>query len=226
MKIAYISDIHSNLEALEAALQEISHMGVDRIYCLGDIVGYGADPNDCIELIRDIADGAIAGNHDFAAVGLTSTEHFNSFAQAAIGWTDEQLTESNRQYLKDLPFTCSNDNVFCVHATPIAPEKWGYIFSREDAHRHLEAFDEPICFIGHSHIPALFESKDRARCIVNIGSIGQPRDRDPRLSFVIFDTETVEFERIRLNYDIEKAAAQIRKAGLPEFLAERLFLGV
>ena len=226
MKIAYISDIHSNLEALETALQEISRLEADRIYCLGDIVGYGADPNSCVELIREVANGAIAGNHDFAAVGLTSTEHFNSFAQAAIRWTDKRLTKDNRQYLKSLPLTLSNDSVFCVHATPIAPEKWGYIFSREDANRHLEAFDEPICFIGHSHIPALFESKDRARCIVNVGSIGQPRDRDPKLSFVIFDTDTVEFERIRLEYDIQKAAAKIRKAKLPEFLAERLFLGV
>ncbi|MCK4689360.1 MAG: metallophosphoesterase family protein, partial [Candidatus Marinimicrobia bacterium] len=123
MKIAYISDIHSNLEALETSLQEISRQDVDHVYCLGDIVGYGADPNACIDLIREVADGAIAGNHDSAAVGLTSTEHFNSFAQAAIRWTDERLTESNRQYLKNLPLICSNDSVFCVHATPIAPEK-------------------------------------------------------------------------------------------------------
>lgn len=226
MKIAYISDIHSNLEALETALREITRLEVDRIYCLGDIVGYGADPNACVELIRESTQGAIAGNHDFAAVGLTSTKHFNSFAQQAIQWTDKQLSEDNRQYIKNLPLTLSNDSVFCVHSTPITPEKWGYIFSREDANRHLEAFDEPICFIGHSHIPAIFESKDKARCIVNIGSVGQPRDRDPRLSFVIFDTDTVEFERVRLEYDVEKAAAKIRKVELPEFLAERLFLGV
>jgi len=226
LKVALISDIHSNLEALERTLQEISERDIQDIYCLGDIVGYGADPNACIDRVREVAKKSIAGNHDFAVVGLTSTQYFNSYAQAAIRWTQQQLTEANRVYLKNMPLTCRRDDMFCVHATPTNPDKWDYIFSREEAERHFAAFEGSICFIGHSHIPAYFVSKDSTRRFINIGSIGQPRDRDPRLSFAIYDTDTAEVERIRLEYDIEKTAAKIRSAGLPDFLAERLLWGM
>jgi diadenosine tetraphosphatase ApaH/serine/threonine PP2A family protein phosphatase len=226
LKVALISDIHSNLEALETALQEIDKRDIRHIYCLGDVVGYGADPNPCTDRIRQVAKETIAGNHDSAVVGLTSTHYFNSYAQAAILWTSRQLTETNRLFLKNLPMTCTDNGVYCVHATPTNPERWDYIFARTEAERHFQAFKEPICFIGHSHIPADFWSKDGTRRIVNIGSIGQPRDRDPRLSFVIYDVETGEVERVRLQYDVEKASEKIRKAGLPEFLAERLFWGM
>ena len=226
MKVALISDIHSNLEALERALQEISKRDIQDIYCLGDIVGYGADPNACIDRVRDIVKDSIAGNHDFAVAGLTSTQYFNSYAQAAIHWTQQKLTEANHLYLKNMPLTCRQDDMFCVHATPTNPDKWDYIFSREEAERHFAAFEGSICFIGHSHIPAHFVSKDGKRRFINIGSIGQPRDRDPRLSFAIYDTESKEVERIRLEYDVDKAAAKIRSAGLPDFLAERLSWGM
>jgi len=226
MKIALISDIHSNLDALEVALQEISDRRIDEVYCLGDIVGYGADPNPCVDLVRKVAVRCISGNHDSAVVGLTSTQYFNSYAQAAIRWTVTQLTDTNRRFLIDLPYSFSAHGIFCVHSTPTNPERWNYIFSKEEAARYFPAFQEPICFIGHSHIPAEFESQDEKQLIINIGSVGQPRDRDPRLSFVIYDTDNQEIERVRLKYDIESAAAKIRDAGLPGFLAERLTWGI
>jgi diadenosine tetraphosphatase ApaH/serine/threonine PP2A family protein phosphatase len=226
LKIALISDIHSNQEALDTALQEISNREVDQIYCLGDIVGYGADPNACVDRIQSGAVRCIAGNHDSAAVGTTSIQYFNSYAQAAIRWTSAQLTETNRSYLEGLSLSFSENGIFCVHSTPTNPEKWNYIFSKEEAARHFEAFKESFCFIGHSHIPAEFASRNGKQRIINIGSIGQPRDRDPRLSFIIYDSKRKAFERVRLEYDIEKAAAKIRAAGLPEFLAERLTWGI
>jgi diadenosine tetraphosphatase ApaH/serine/threonine PP2A family protein phosphatase len=226
LKIALISDIHSNLEALDTALQEISNREIDQIYCLGDIVGYGADPNACVDRIKSIVKRSITGNHDAAAVETTSIQYFNSYAQVAIRWTSAQLTEENQSYLKGLSLAFAESGIFCVHSTPTYPEKWNYIFSKEEAARHFDAFKESICFIGHSHIPAEFESRNGKRRIINIGSIGQPRDRDPRLSFVIYDTKRKDFERVRLEYDIEKAAAKIRAAGLPEFLAERLTWGI
>ena len=226
MKIAYISDIHSNLEALEIALHEITQRNIREICCLGDIVGYGAEPNGCVDRIREAVHKTIAGNHDFAVVGLTSTQYFNSYAQEAIHWTSQQLSETNKLFIKELPLTCSQNGVLCVHSTPTNPQEWDYIFSREEAERQFSAFKESICFIGHSHIPAEFQSRSKKRRIINVGSIGQPRDRDPRLSFVIYDTESREIERVRLKYDVEIAAAKIRKAGLPEFLAERLLWGM
>jgi len=226
LKIAYISDIHSNLEALETTLQEITQRNIQEICCLGDIVGYGADPNVCVDRIREVTHEAIAGNHDFAVVGLTSTQYFNSYAQEAIRWTSQQLSETNKLFIKELPLTCSQNGVLCVHSTPTNPEDWDYIFSREEAQRQFGAFKEQMCFIGHSHIPAEFQSRNKKQRIINVGSVGQPRDRDPRLSFVIYDTESREIERIRLKYDVETTAAKIRKVGLPEFLAERLLWGM
>jgi len=226
MKIALISDIHSNLDALQVALQEISGRGINEVYCLGDIVGYGADPNPCVELIRKVAVRCISGNHDSAVVGLTATQYFNSYAQAAIRWTAAHLSDNNRKFLLDLPYSFSAHGIFCVHSTPTNPERWNYIFSKEEAARYFPAFEEPVCFIGHSHIPAEFQSPDGKQRIINIGSIGQPRDRDPRLSFVIFDSKDGEVERVRLEYDIGSAAAKIRDAGLPGFLAERLTWGI
>jgi diadenosine tetraphosphatase ApaH/serine/threonine PP2A family protein phosphatase len=226
LKIAYISDIHSNLEALEVALTEIARRNIKEICCLGDIVGYGADPDKCVDRIREVSQKTIAGNHDFAVVGLTSIQYFNSYAQEAIRWTTQQLSETNKLFIKGLPLSCSQNSMFCVHATPSNPQDWDYIFSREEAERQFKAFKESICFIGHSHIPAEFQSRNKKRRIINIGSIGQPRDRDPRLSFVIYDSESHEIERIRLEYDVETASAKIRKAGLPEFLAERLLWGM
>ncbi len=232
MRIAIISDIHSNLEALEKSLELIKEKSVDEILCLGDIIGYGANPNECIDLVRQTTPYVLLGNHDEAAAELSKTEYFNPFARMAAEWTNRELTDENRHFIHGLRFTLSHDNLFFVHASPHEPEEWHYILSPADAQFNFQYFLQPICFVGHSHVPGLFcediwtqEVVPEKKFIVNVGSIGQPRDNDWRLSFGIFDTEEWRYENIRAEYDVTSAAAKIRKAGLPKPLAERLFVG-
>lgn len=226
MRIGFISDIHSNLEALEVALAELEKRHPDRLYCLGDIVGYGANPNECIERVRQRCEAVILGNHDSALIGQTGIEYFNSYAQEAIVWTARVITEDNLAFLRKVPLTQSFDGMLLVHATPRDPADWDYIFSPREAQRHFKVMQDPIAFIGHSHIPAEFQDKASGKRIINIGSVGQPRDGDPRLSCGLFETETGTFEWVREVYPVQDAAAKIRSAGLPEFLAQRLLVGM
>jgi diadenosine tetraphosphatase ApaH/serine/threonine PP2A family protein phosphatase len=228
LEIAIISDIHGNLEALNTALADIDARGIEEIVCLGDVVGYGANPAECIALIRARCQLVILGNHDAAAAGSQDVEYFNEFARFAVLWTQSGLADDDKTYLESLPYFEKRDGMHLVHGTPRNPERWNYIFSDYDAMDQFSAFDGDICFVGHSHVPGIYkdpEALSQSRRIINVGSIGQPRDRDPRLCFVTFDTESREVEFIRLEYDVETAAAKIRKAGLPEFLAERLTWG-
>jgi putative phosphoesterase len=226
MRIGFISDIHGNLEALEVALDAMKKRTPDRLYCLGDLVGYGANPNECIERVRRNCQIAVLGNHDAAAIGHTSIQYFNSYAQEAITWTSRVITEENLAYLRAMPLAISTGDVLLVHATPRDPAHWDYIFSQKEAQRHFKEMDEPVAFIGHSHIPAEFKDETSGKRIINIGSVGQPRDGDPRLSCGLYDTDTGTFQWIREVYPVQDAVSKIRQAGLPEFLAQRLTMGM
>ncbi len=231
-----ISDVHSNLEALEKVIESIEK-SVDQWVCLGDIVGYGANPNECIEIVRDLTPHVVTGNHDRAAVGLTKTDYFNPMARSAIVWTGRTLRKENKEYLRNLELTLKLGDGYFVHSSPSNPSTWQYIFSLDDAVYEFSHFTERTCFIGHSHLAfairedggqyqiiedSRFSIDENRRYLVNVGSVGQPRDLDPRSCCVIWDDEIGTIQFVRVEYDIEKVQKKITDAGLPPFLADRL----
>jgi diadenosine tetraphosphatase ApaH/serine/threonine PP2A family protein phosphatase len=240
MRFAIFSDIHGNLEALDAVLADADARGPDASVCLGDFVGYGAAPNECIDRLLPRIEVAVAGNHDLAACGRIKLGYFNPDAAQAARWTTEMLTPEHLQYLHDLPYSVAWRGVRLVHSSPAEPEEWHYVFSPGDAAFEMEACVEDVCFIGHSHYPGTFElsgsnvrytREERVdgvrgrRYLVNVPSVGQPRDGDPRAGYLLFDDEALTFEHVRLEYDIPAAMRRIRDAGLPAFLADRLQWG-
>jgi predicted phosphodiesterase len=233
MRIAILSDIHSNLPALSKALSIIGHIGVDELYCLGDIVGYGAMANECVDLIRTHATRCVVGNHDLAAIDPSQSNLLPKPGRLAALWTNKILSRENTAYLSSLPFRIETKSVTLVHANPARPEEWAYVGTLDDAVPQFAHFRTPLCFIGHTHIPFVcgedlktFYLRKGIRSLVNVGSIGQPRDGNPQLSFGILDTDAWSFEAIRADYDIETAAQAIIKNGLPDILANRLFRGI
>jgi diadenosine tetraphosphatase ApaH/serine/threonine PP2A family protein phosphatase len=210
------------------------------VICLGDIVGYGANPNECIELVKSHCPETLLGNHDAAAVELLSTQHFNIHAKIAIEWTEQNLKKENRSYLSALPLKTSKDSMTLVHATPYEPNMWYYITSLEEAAFNFQFFDTQICLVGHTHIPIiiildndkeLYVHQDRyvnigklegARFLINVGSVGQPRDRDPKSCYGILDTDEKEFFYRRVSYNIDKAQSKMKKIKMPDFLITRL----
>jgi diadenosine tetraphosphatase ApaH/serine/threonine PP2A family protein phosphatase len=239
MRCAILSDIHGNLEALQAVLDDVAGQDIDICLCLGDLVGYGADPNLCAQRIREVSHQVVAGNHDHAAVGKTDVSVFNPHARRAIAWTAKNLLPENVQYLSGLPYTARLDDLLLVHATPSDPAAWNYLLSRQAAKAEFDIFSDRICAIGHSHQPLVFSQTDGLsnwarqplRCasgeryIVNVGSVGQPRDGDPRASYVIFDHQADTLQLRRVAYDIQGAQRKILQAGLPPILAVRLANG-
>ncbi len=246
MRVAVFADIHSNQEALEAFIADASLRSVDRYMCLGDIVGYGANPNECIALIRSLPRiNVILGNHDAAALWSASPYSMNKDATAAILWTMDQLTQNNAGFLKNLRPTLKMGNMLFSHANPYNPLAWRYVVERKYAVRSFSGTREKLLFVGHSHEPLVItrdnyfkisfrtpEENEVAhvdavkRQIINCGSIGQPRDRNPKASYLIYDTRGEELEFYRLTYDHGKTAEKIRAAGLPRFLSSRLSKGV
>jgi len=233
MKYAIISDIHSNLEALTKALEIIDQRSVDEIICLGDIVGYGANPNECLALIRQECSNVIRGNHDEALFNESMTIRFTEDARSAIEWTRKRISEENISYLRTLPLSIKKDDLFFVHASPCYPEQWKYILEDHAAAIALQCFSESLCFIGHTHAPAMFSSAGQVFSItkdehylVNVGSVGQPRDRITDLSFGIFDADTWSYENIRSPYNVETAVRKILNSGLPPRLGQRLLKGI
>lgn len=240
-RIAVFSDIHGNLHAMKAVLEVIDRLGIDALVCLGDVVGYGAFPNECIDLLRERNVPTLAGNHDHAAIGRTEVRYFNEIARRAVEWTSARLTPANVEWLQDRPFRFElPDSLLFVHASPVKPEQWGYVLTFGDARASFEAFTQKMCFIGHSHQPAVVELDgtemtcpenvvvdiaDDRRYLINVGSVGQPRDRNPNACFVTVDLDTQKIEFHREVYDIVAAQQAIRSAGLPEELAERLTYG-
>lgn len=238
MKIAVISDIHANLPALNATLKFLSTQKIDRIICLGDIVGYGPYPNECIELVKEHCQYVMLGNHDQAALGMGDVNYFNEYALEVILWTRERLTAYNKGFLENLPYSVSDDKRLYVHSSPFEPEEWHYILDEHEARANLACTDAQLIFIGHSHIPLVFSEREgfletellplelkRDRYIVNVGSIGQPRNGDPRATFVIYDDQSDNLEYIRINYDVDEAFQAIIDSHLPSFLAMRLLTG-
>jgi predicted phosphodiesterase len=240
LKYAIISDLHANLEALTTVLKVIEDIRVDRIICLGDVVGYNASPNECIDIVREREIPTICGNHDAVACGIEEPWGFNPVALSAALWTRESLTPDNLNWLKELPDATQFDSFLAVHGAPA--DRDTYLFSWEDILPHVPYVEErkcDLCFFGHTHCPGIFSTDgmytvddnskfalgDQKLFFVNPGSVGQPRDCDPRASFGLLDSEEREFELVRMDYPIEQAAARIIEAGLPPFLAERLKRG-
>ncbi len=240
------SDIHGNLEALQRVLSDAAGRNVHRRICLGDLVGYGPFPNECIHLVKKMENcRVLAGNHDVAALWETSPYGMSSAAKEAILWTMDQLTEENRQYLASLPDRLDLADMTFVHANPYNPRGWRYVLDRKYALRSFAATSSRYLFIGHSHRPLLIIKKhllavnlqtvsgsmrlrigDNRRRIVNCGSVGQPRDRDPRACYLIFDSRKQMLEFYRVTYDIKKTSRAVRDAGLPSLLGRRLLKGI
>jgi len=239
VKYAVISDVHSNLEALTCALEEIQKRRPDRIICLGDIVGYGANPSECLKLVRENSEEIIMGNHDQAVEDIELRDYFNDWACEAIEWTAGVLTNEEKRQIRDFPPVVIDQkhNVTWVHGSPYEPKEFHYLFRDADARPSFKILETNFCFFGHTHIPSLFGSKTHEaryltagsyqlakeeHYLINPGSVGQPRDRNPRLGFALFDSDELTLEIVRLDYDNKKAAEKIRKAGLPAYLADRL----
>lgn len=246
MRYAIISDIHSNLEALQAVLKTIEQEKIDKIVCLGDIVGYGPYPNECIELIQQNCEIILTGNHDFACIENSELFYFNQHAAKAVEWTVTVLSNENLQYLANLPLVGKIENYHLVHSSPFEPQSWDYILSLDDAEYNFSKFnkDDQICFIGHSHHPIIYfeyfenrtlkynfkrinkiELEANKRYIINVGSVGQPRDENPDAAFGIIDTDNQVYELKRVSYDVNKTYEKMISVGLPQFLADRLLKG-
>jgi diadenosine tetraphosphatase ApaH/serine/threonine PP2A family protein phosphatase len=242
MKYAVLADIHANLAAFEAVLEDIERKGgVEEIWCLGDIVGYGPEPSKCIQLLRRHRHVCVVGNHDLAAVGKIELSLFNPLAATAARWTTEQLTENDIAYLESLPLTRKKGDFLLVHGSPMDPAL-EYIVSTGVAARNFEYFGEPFCLVGHTHVPVVFKEAGKSstsipfspgigvvlgesRMIINPGGVGQPRDGDPRASYAVYDSEGYIFRLYRVDYDIRATQDRMMEVGLPIHLITRLEAG-
>lgn len=246
MRIAVLSDIHGNLEAFRACLDNARARGADRIVLLGDLVGYGADPVAVLDIaMEEVARGAIAllGNHDEAVI-LDGPTRMNEMASAAITWTRGRISPAHRSFIAGLPLTVEEEGRLYVHADASAPSRWRYVTDVEAARRSMEATDAHTTFCGHVHKPALYCLGDTGKLtgfgpvagapvplgrgrswLAVLGAVGQPRDGDPSACYTMIDTAPLQATWLRVPYDVAAAAAKIRAAGLPIGLAERLFAG-
>ena len=237
---AILSDIHANIDALEVVLNRLDSLGVDEAVCLGDVVGYNAEPNACVSLIAERGIQTILGNHDAVACSIEEPWGFNPVALAAAVWTRERLDEPTLEWLRGLPDALNYGPFVAVHGAPKNHNV--YLFTPEEIRPHLYFMDEQncrICFMGHTHTPAIFSTdgdyslngKQRVQLdpekiyFINPGSVGQPRDDNPSASFGLFDTDAMTFELVRTAYDVERASQRVRDARLPRFLADRLLQG-
>jgi len=237
MKYAVFSDMHGNLEAYQAVLSALEREDIHKYYCVGDIVGYGADPSVCIDITKRLNPVIVCGNHDWAAAGLTSAENFNPYAKKAVLWTASVLTDEEKDNLRSLKLTYEDEDATLVHGTLMEPEDFGYVFDSETAYNMMNLMKTQVSFIGHSHSPVVFtlykdkieytadpvfKVQEGRKYLVNVGSVGQPRDGDSRAAFCIWDRAARLIEIRRVEYDIGKAQKKILDAGLPGILAERL----
>jgi diadenosine tetraphosphatase ApaH/serine/threonine PP2A family protein phosphatase len=243
VRIGVVSDIHSNVVALEAVLDALRP--IDQLWSLGDIVGYGPRPNECVSLVvAERKNLAVAGNHDCAVVGRIGLEEFNTFAALAAQWTTEQLSQETRTYLEALPTTATSGEFTLAHGSPRGPI-WEYVLNVRVAKASFDHFEGPFCLVGHTHVPSIFALEPSGevqahrivgeaevslarpgwRFIMNPGSVGQPRDDDPRASCLAVDTDRGTANWLRVEYDIAKTQAMMREARLPARLVERLAHG-
>lgn len=244
MKYGIFGDIHGNLEALEAVLADMEEQGVTHPLCLGDLVGYGANPAECLEVVRAMGCPVVRGNHDDLVTLAKTPTSFSEAARISLEHARFQLNPAQLNFLRRLPMIWSEDPITLVHATLDGPESWGYISTRLEAQTCFLYQKTPVCFVGHTHRPCAFAQEKEVRplefrhvdihpdrtkigrkFLFNVGSVGQPRDGDWRASYAIYDPQEQWVDLRRVNYNIERAAAKITKAGLPESLAKRLFKG-
>src|SRR4026208_1230412 len=239
MKYAIIADIHGNLEAFEAVLQDIREQKCSQIACVGDVVGYGANPKECLDIVREMNLPCVKGNHDEYCSSEDTLEGFNPHAAEAVFWTRKQLDEPDKQWLRDLKYIRLVGSFSMVHATLDAPQRWGYVFDNLAAAASFTYQNTSVCFFGHTHVPVAFirdsvvrggtyskfKVEPGRKYFVNVGSVGQPRDNNPKAAYVIYDLNEGSIELRRLDYDIPKAQKKILGAGLPSRLAERLSFG-
>lgn len=236
MRIALFGDIHANLEALEAVLADASQQGVTQYVCMGDIVGYNADPSACLEIVKAMDCPTVKGNHDEDASGNHSLDTMNPVAAAALVWTRDQLSEDQRKWLARLRMVRQVSDFTVVHSTLDQPVNWNYVTNRFDAMANFSYQFTQVCFHGHTHVPRVYMKAAKvievpaesiaieadAKYFINVGSVGQPRDGDWRACYAIYDMELNLVVFRRVEYDIAKTQAKILAAGLPGMLAERL----
>lgn len=241
MRYGIFSDVHSNLEALQAVIKAYRNEAIDKYLCVGDVVGYAASPNECIDKVKMLALITVAGNHDWAAVGQFCTDYFRPVAKEAILWTRRIVNDHSRNFLRVLKPVYKNEDLTLVHGTLDNPEYFNYLTDGNIAQGSFRLLETDICFVGHTHLAGIFiQDRDNQlnycrasglsiqegnKYIVNVGSVGQPRDGDHRASYCIYDSEKKEVLMKRANYDMEKAREKILEAGLPKFLGDRLLAG-
>lgn len=241
MRMALISDIHANLEALQAVLKDIESRQVDKIHCLGDVIGYGCDPVACLELVSKHCEIKLMGNHEYAAIGVLSSESMNQHARTSMHWTVGKLGDRDISMIADFDMTATDADCLLVHASPHEPDDWHYILSQHEAAEAFEAFDQKLAFHGHTHLPMIFceapdgkirtivghdfDPDEESRYLANIGSVGQPRDNDPRASYVVYDSNEIAVRYHRVEYDIKATQAKMCRADMPSMLIERLEIG-
>ncbi|MBO6167710.1 MAG: metallophosphoesterase family protein [Kiritimatiellae bacterium] len=240
-KFAILGDIHSNLEALNTVLDDCRREGVTDFFCTGDVIGYNASPRECMKIVRDLGCPVVKGNHDDYVSDLgQDLNNFHPHAARVIEWTREQLEDDDIAWLGALPYTVTKLGMTIVHSTNDQPQNFGYVFDNLQAEANFIQQKTPLCFHGHTHCPMIYEKSMSGvwridaqdmklqmgrKYFINVGSVGQPRDGNPRATYVIYDQATREVRFRRLEYDIQTAQAKIRAAGLPERLAERLQYG-
>ena len=241
MRLAILSDVHANLEALRAVVADSEHQKVEKLFFLGDAVGYGADPNKCVRLLCDLCEVMLMGNHDYVALGLESPQYFNLMAQQSILWTQKMLDRKAIERMSEFGQDSTFLDYYFVHATPDNPVEWNYLLTADDAARSFEYFSQTVCFVGHSHLPMVFHRQPDGRIvcpqdgvirieppgryIVNVGSVGQPRDGIRDACYLIIDTAEQTLAYRRVPYDLHQAQEKMKKARLPEFLITRLACG-
>jgi diadenosine tetraphosphatase ApaH/serine/threonine PP2A family protein phosphatase len=239
MRFAVLSDIHANLEAFDAVMADARENKCTDFVCLGDVVGYNANPHECVERMREMDCPIVKGNHDEQASLFESSRDFNEIAEAAIQWTRDQLTDEDKEWLRGLKLQRQVRDFTIVHATLDTPEQWGYVFNNLDAAASFTYQQTTVCFFGHTHVPMGFirdggvqrQRIDKLRIdpskkyFINVGSVGQPRDGDWHAAYCIYHIESNVVEQRRVKYDLETAQKKIIDAGLPRLLAERLAIG-
>jgi predicted phosphodiesterase len=239
MRYAVIADIHANLEGLEVVLNDAKEQKCTHYCCLGDVVGYNANPKECLDIVRSMGMPCVKGNHDEYCSTEEDLEGFNPHAAEAVNWTRKQLSIEDRQWLRDLKYVRLVASFSIVHATLDGPQRWGYVFDKLAAAASFTYQNTAVCFFGHTHVPVAFVRDSMVRggtyskfkvepgkkYFVNVGAVGQPRDGNPKAGYVVYDLDEGTIELRRLDYDIPKAQKKIMEVGLPQRLADRLALG-
>jgi predicted phosphodiesterase len=239
MKFAIIADIHANMEAFKVVLEDIKAQKCTHYACLGDVVGYNANPKECLDIVRTMNIPCVKGNHDEYCSTDGPLDGFNPAAAEAVKWTRKQITEDDKQWLRDLKYWRILTNFTLVHATLDGPQRWGYVFDKLAAAASFTYQNTAICFFGHTHVPVAFirdsvvrggtyskfKVEPGKKYFVNVGAVGQPRDNNPKAAYVVYDADEATIELRRLEYDIPGAQKKILDAGLPPRLAERLAYG-